>query len=77
MVEVHSKSNQQLSHTGRGLNPELPKNLDAEHQTVRNELAKGIGSVTLTLHTSRRRSRIINAPPTCSSGTSVPDRTRR
>jgi putative membrane protein len=40
MVEVHSKSNQQLLRTGRGLNPELPKNLDPEHQTVRNELQK-------------------------------------
>jgi putative membrane protein len=43
MVEVHSKSNQQLLRTGRGLNPELPKNLDAEHQTVRNELQKASG----------------------------------
>lgn len=43
MVEVHLKSNQQLLRTGRGLNPELPKNLDAEHQTVRNELQKASG----------------------------------
>jgi putative membrane protein len=44
MVEVHSKSNQQLLRTGRGLNPDLPKNLDPEHQTVRNELQKASGA---------------------------------
>jgi putative membrane protein len=43
MVEVHSKSNQQLLRMGRGLNPDLPKNLDPEHQTVRNELQKASG----------------------------------
>lgn len=43
MVEVHSKSNQQLLRTGRGLNPDLPKDLDPEHQSVRNELQKASG----------------------------------
>jgi putative membrane protein len=43
MVEVHSKSNQQLLRVGRGLNPDLPKDLDPEHQTVRNELQKASG----------------------------------
>ena len=43
MVEVHSKSNQQLLRLGRGLNPDLPKDLDPEHQTVRNELNKASG----------------------------------
>ena len=43
MVDVHSKSNQQLLRMGRGLNPDLPKDLDAEHQTVRNELQKASG----------------------------------
>lgn len=43
MVEVHSKSNQQLLRTGRGLNPELPRDLDPEHQTARNELQKASG----------------------------------
>lgn len=43
MVEVHSKSNQQLLKLGRGLNPDLPKDLDPEHQSVRNELNKASG----------------------------------
>jgi putative membrane protein len=43
MVEVHSKSNQQLSRIGRALNPDLPKDLDPEHQNVRNELNKASG----------------------------------
>ncbi|GFE83898.1 membrane protein [Steroidobacter agaridevorans] len=43
MVEVHSKSNQQLMKLGRGMQPDLPKNLDAEHQSVRNELNKAQG----------------------------------
>jgi putative membrane protein len=40
MVKAHTDSNQQLLRLGRGLNPELPKELDPEHQTVRNELQK-------------------------------------
>jgi putative membrane protein len=43
MVDVHSKSNQQLLRVGRSLNPDLPKELDPEHQTVRNELQKASG----------------------------------
>jgi putative membrane protein len=43
MVDVHSKSNQQLLRVGRGLNPELPKDLDPEHQRVRGELQKASG----------------------------------
>ena len=43
MVDVHSKSNQQLLKLGRGLNPDLPKDLDPEHQAVRNELNKASG----------------------------------
>lgn len=43
MVEVHSKSSQQLLKLGRGLNPDLPKDLDPEHQNVRNELNKASG----------------------------------
>lgn len=43
MVEVHSKSNQQLLKLGKGLSPDMPKQLDAEHQAVRNELDKAQG----------------------------------
>jgi putative membrane protein len=43
MVEVHSKSNQQLLKLGRGMNPDLPKDLDPEHQAIRNELNKAQG----------------------------------
>jgi putative membrane protein len=43
MVEVHSKSNQQLLRLGKSLNPDLPKDLDPEHQSVRNELQKAQG----------------------------------
>lgn len=43
MVEVHSKSNQQLQRAGRGLNADLPKDLDPEHQAIRNELQKATG----------------------------------
>jgi putative membrane protein len=43
MVEVHSKSNQQLLRLGRSFNPDLPKDLDPEHQAVRNELQKAQG----------------------------------
>lgn len=43
MVEVHTKSNQQLLKLGRGMHPDLPKNLDPEHQSVRNELNKAQG----------------------------------
>jgi len=43
MVDAHTKSNQQLLRAGRGLNPELPKELDAEHQSVRNELNRVSG----------------------------------
>lgn len=43
MVDVHSKSSQQLLRIGRGLNPDLPRDLDPEHQSVRNELQKASG----------------------------------
>ncbi len=43
MVDAHTRSNQQLSKLGRGLNPDLPKDLDPEHQSVRNELNKASG----------------------------------
>jgi putative membrane protein len=43
MVQVHSSSNQQLLKLGRGLNPDLPKELDPEHQAIRNELDKVSG----------------------------------
>lgn len=43
MVEAHSKSNQQLLKLGKGLSPDMPKQLDAEHQAVRNELDKAQG----------------------------------
>jgi putative membrane protein len=43
MVDAHSKSNQQLLRAGRGLNPDLPRDLDPEHQSVRNELQKASG----------------------------------
>jgi len=43
MVEVHSKSNEQLLKLGRGLNPDLPKGLDPEHQAIRNELNGAAG----------------------------------
>lgn len=43
MVEVHSKSNQQLLKLGKGLSPDLPKQLDAEHQAVRNALDEAQG----------------------------------
>jgi putative membrane protein len=43
MVDVHSKSNQQLLKLGKGLNPDLPKNLDPDHQAIRNELEKAQG----------------------------------
>jgi putative membrane protein len=43
MVDVHSKSDQQLLKLGKGLNPDLPKNLDPDHQAIRNELEKAQG----------------------------------
>lgn len=43
MVDAHTQSNQQLSRAGKGLNPELPKDLDPEHLSVRNELNKASG----------------------------------
>jgi putative membrane protein len=43
MVEVHSRSNQQLLKLGRGMQSELPKDLDPEHQRVRGELDKAQG----------------------------------
>lgn len=38
MVEDHSKSNDQLARAGRGLNPNTPRELDAEHHTIRGQL---------------------------------------
>jgi len=43
MVEVHSKSNQQLLKLGKAVNPDLPRNLDPEHQAIRNELDRAQG----------------------------------
>ena len=43
MVQAHTKSNQQLLRAGRGLNAEIPKDLDPEQQSVRNELQKASG----------------------------------
>jgi putative membrane protein len=43
MVDAHTQGNQKLMRAGRGLNPDLPKQLDPEHQTVRNELQKAAG----------------------------------
>jgi putative membrane protein len=44
MVDAHTKSNQQLLRIGRSLNPEIPKELDAEHQSVRNQLNEASGN---------------------------------
>lgn len=43
MVEVHARSNQQLLRASRALNPDLPRDLDPEHQRVRDELQKASG----------------------------------
>jgi putative membrane protein len=43
MVEAHGKNSQQLMRAGRGLNPDLPKDLDPEHQRIRDELNKKSG----------------------------------
>jgi putative membrane protein len=43
MVDAHSKNSQQLMRAGKGLNPELPKELDAEHLRIRDELNKKSG----------------------------------
>jgi putative membrane protein len=43
MVDAHTKSNQQLMRVSKGLNPDLPKNLDPEHVTVREQLQKANG----------------------------------
>jgi len=43
MVAAHTQSNEQLLKLGRSLNPDLPKDLDPEHQAIRNELNKAAG----------------------------------
>ena len=43
MVDAHSKNGQQLMRAGRGLNPELPRDLDPEHLRIRDELNKKSG----------------------------------
>ena len=43
MVDAHTKNSQQLMRAGRGLNPELPKDLDPEHLRIRDELNKKSG----------------------------------
>jgi putative membrane protein len=43
MVDAHSKNSQQLMSAGRGLNPDLPKDLDPEHLRIRDELNKKSG----------------------------------
>jgi putative membrane protein len=43
MVDAHSKNSQQLMRAGKGLNPELPKDLDPEHLRIRDELNKKSG----------------------------------
>lgn len=43
MVEAHGKNGQQLLRAGKGLNPELPKDLDPEHLRIRDELNKKSG----------------------------------
>jgi putative membrane protein len=43
MVDAHSKNSQQLTRAGKGLNSELPKDLDPEHLRIRDELNKKSG----------------------------------
>ena len=43
MVDAHSKNSQQLMRIGKGMNPELPKGLDPEHQRIRDELSRKSG----------------------------------
>jgi putative membrane protein len=43
MVDDHGKSNDQLAKLARGVNAQVPKDLDAEHKTVRGELDKASG----------------------------------
>jgi putative membrane protein len=43
MIEAHSKSNQKLLRVGRGLQSDIPKDLDPEHLAIRNELQKASG----------------------------------
>lgn len=43
MVDAHTRNSQQLMSAGKGLNPELPKELDAEHLRIRDELNKKSG----------------------------------
>jgi putative membrane protein len=40
MVDDHSKSNERLLKTGRGVNASLPKDLDSEHKALMSELDK-------------------------------------
>lgn len=43
MVRAHDESNQKLLRVGRGFANDLPKELDAEHQTIRDDLQKASG----------------------------------
>jgi putative membrane protein len=43
MVDAHSKNSQQLMRAGKGLNPERPNDLDAEHLRIRDELNRKSG----------------------------------
>jgi putative membrane protein len=40
MVDDHSKSNEQLMKSSRGVNSSIPKDLDSEHKTLMGELEK-------------------------------------
>jgi putative membrane protein len=44
MVDDHGKSNEQLMKLARGVNTQLPKELDPEHKTVRTELDRASGA---------------------------------
>jgi putative membrane protein len=43
MVDDHSKAGERLAGLARGLNPNIPKELDPEHRTVREQLTKTSG----------------------------------
>lgn len=43
MVDAHTRNGQQLMRAGKGLNPELPKDLDPEHLRIRDELNQKSG----------------------------------
>ena len=43
MVDAHSRNSQQLMRAGKGLNPDLPKDLDPEHLRIRDELNRKSG----------------------------------